>query len=102
MKPLSYILDENRNVIPAADLKSWARWFESADRVVAQNQIGPYWISTVFVGVDHRHFGDGPPIVFETMVFADGDPGEQYRYCTWTEAEAGHEAMAAKYRGKLQ
>jgi hypothetical protein len=47
-------------------------------------------ISTVFLGIDHNHLRQGPPILFETMIF--GGPYDQYmdRYCTWAEAEAGH------------
>lgn len=47
-------------------------------------------VSTVWLGLDHS-FGDGPPIIFETMVFGDGD-GDQYmqRYATEEQARAGH------------
>lgn len=47
-------------------------------------------ISTVFLGIDHA-CGAGPPVLFETMVFEG--PLDQYceRYCTWEEAEQGHE-----------
>lgn len=46
-------------------------------------------ISTVFLSLDHRHLGDGPPLVFETMIF----PGAEIigRCSTWEEAEAMHE-----------
>lgn len=46
-------------------------------------------VSTMFLSLDHRHFGDGPPLVFETMIF----PGAEMvgRCSTWDEAEAMHE-----------
>lgn len=57
------------------------------------------WVSTVWLGLDHR-LGDGPPLIFETMVFpSKGDFGEldMDRYTTEAEAIKGHEAMVAKW-----
>jgi hypothetical protein len=45
--------------------------------------------STVFIGLDHN-WGEGPPLVFETMIFGGEFDQYQYRYSTWAEAEAGH------------
>jgi hypothetical protein len=108
-----YILDGHEPVglyEPDAVIK-WGRWFETApERQVAFTDLGWATVSTVFLGVDHRMraFGhDGPPILFETMVFANPKPGEAFpdeldgrmnRYCTWDEAKAGHEAMVAAVR----
>jgi hypothetical protein len=46
-------------------------------------------VSTVFLGLDHQ-WGDGPPLVFETMIFGGEHDQYQERYSTWDEAEAGH------------
>jgi hypothetical protein len=85
-----YILD-GRNPIPCADFMTRARWFETSDRHVAKTDLGDVRVSTVFVGLD-RSFGDGPPLVFETMIF--GGPFDQDKYqercSTWEEAEAQH------------
>jgi hypothetical protein len=43
--------------------------------VIEDGNIG---ISTVFLGLDHRHFGDGPPLLFETMVFGGSRDGTMY------------------------
>ncbi len=53
---------------------------------------GDVHVSTVFLGLDHNHTGKGPPLLFETMVFGGPLHDEQWRYCTWEEAEAGHKA----------
>lgn len=52
-------------------------------------------ISTVFLVIDHG-FGEGPPVLFETMIF--GGPLDQttMRYCTWEEAEEGHNLCVQK------
>jgi hypothetical protein len=48
----------------------WGEAFEKSDRRVSQTMT-PYGerLSTVFLGLDHS-FGEGPPLIFETMLFA--------------------------------
>lgn len=82
-----FILD-GHNAVPT-DLMTWARWFETAERHVAQDYIGEARVSTVFLGLDHS-FGSGPPLLFETMIFGGPHNDYQERYSTWEEAEAGH------------
>jgi hypothetical protein len=83
----------------------WARWFEKSRRV-AFADLGYCTVSTVFLGIDHNFYG-GPPLLFETLVFANPMPGDGFpdeidgrmrRYSTWDEAEAGHDAMVAEVR----
>jgi len=95
MSEKKYILDGRH--AKAVDLLTWARWFETADRHVANEIVNGYRISTVFLGIDHRFSGEGPPLLFETMVFPNGgehldDMQEQFceRAATWEEAEACH------------
>lgn len=101
-------------------LEDWGRRFENVpNKIVRQEHTpnGRYWISTVWLGLDHS-WGDGPPLIFETMVFpqsvdkqydaledlVEGEP--EYgrwselaceRYSTEEEAIAGHEAMVRKW-----
>jgi hypothetical protein len=45
---------------------------ETADRIVFQTDVGEYFVSTVFLGLDMGfHFlrADAPPALFETMMF---------------------------------
>jgi hypothetical protein len=95
-----FILDENHVVQPCDDLMAFARWFEKADRHVARTQIGDALVSTVFLGFDHR-YGDGPPILFETMIFSSPLAGYQKRCCTWAEAEQQHEEACRLLRAEL-
>lgn len=82
-----YILGgkDGRKVIPV-DTVSWAKWYDRKEgsmehRRVAKTTVREpnrllwwlglrpdYWISTVFLGLDHSWNG-GPPLIFETMVF---------------------------------
>ena len=87
-----YYILKGHDVVPCLDATQWARWFESADRVVAKDTIGDSVVSTVFVGVAHR-FGDKLPLVFETLVFGGSLSNEMDRYSTWDEAVSGHNTM---------
>lgn len=60
--------------------------------IVQQTTIGDVFVSTVFLGVDHRsHFSDpGPLILFETMIFGGAADQYQERYETYKQAEEGH------------
>lgn len=51
-------------------------------------------ISTVFLAIDHA-FGDGPPVLYETMVFGSDANAEdrQWRYTTRAKAVCGHAAI---------
>lgn len=57
-------------------------------------------VSTVFLGLDHR-YGDGPPLLFESMIFGGPLSGEQRRYSTKAEALAGHEALCGLVRMEI-
>ena len=123
-----YKLDDNGVPVECDDLIEWARWFETADRRVALTHVTP-WIevSTVFLGIDHRWIGDGPPILYETMVFAPlpgrltdqpvvtkrfgrGPPRpvydqtleEQHRYATLAEARLGHARTVKRLRARVR
>ena len=86
-----YIL-KDRIPVPCHDLLTWAKWFESADRKVARDELSnDVKVSTVFLGLDHS-FGNGPPLLFETMIFGGTHDDYQERYTTWEDALAGHQA----------
>src|SRR5262245_2117925 len=93
----NYVLD-GRTPVPCGDLMEWARWFETADRQVAEDEIGEVRVSTVFLGVNHNFRGWGPPILFETMIFGGEHDGYQTRCATWEDAEAQHAFAMALVR----
>lgn len=69
------------------------------ERIVEKTSVGDIEISTVFMPLNHA-FDDGPPLVFETMIFGGDLDGEMWRYSTWDEAAAGHaKAVNAAKRG---
>lgn len=88
-----YILDADGEPQPCEDLLTWARWYETADRIVAAAWFGEVRVSTVFLGLDHRFGFNGPPILWESMVFGGPLDGEQRRYTSRADADAGHTAL---------
>ena len=84
--------------------QEWAQWFGAHhdERVVGRWYFAGTEGSTVFLGVDHQ-VGDGPPLVFETMVFGPrGTPQLVRRYATWTEAEKSHMATCAEEQARVK
>jgi hypothetical protein len=91
-----YILIDKIPIVEP-NLYKWAAWYETANRRVASTPKGEYWISTVFLALDHSWSIDGKarPILFETMVFKGNDMGGIYqeRCSTYDEAIAMHERV---------
>jgi hypothetical protein len=88
-----WILDDNGRPIQV-DLLTWAKWFGSDKRALAQETVGQNMISTIFLGIDHNWLEIGPPVLWETMTFGAKLNQEQCR-CAGTkeQAEAMHEQM---------
>lgn len=84
---------------PISSIQEWGEWLEKADRTVAKTKIGKVLVSTVFLGLDHQ-WGEGPPLLFETLVFEGLLDGEMERYSTLDEAKAGHEVMVERVRAE--
>lgn len=90
-----YILDERGEPVQEKDLFTWAEWLEKSreQRIVRQEWVGEWQVSTVFLGLNHR-WGEGPPILWETMVFNGPHNGEMTRCAGGREqAEAMHHDM---------
>jgi len=53
-------------------------------------------ISTAFLGSDHNHREDGPPLLFETMIFGGAEDGAQVRCSTYEQALAQHKIIVER------
>lgn len=80
----------DKKVVLEPDILAWARWFESANRRVAETVIPPnnIRVSTVFLGIDHGWHGK--PMWFETMIFGGKHDEYTTRCETWDEALEMH------------
>ena len=96
-----YILKDRKSV--PVDEPEWAQWFGAHhdERVVGRWDVAGTEMSTVFLGFDHQ-FRDGPPLLFETMVFGSGRVDLVGRYSTWADAEEGHMATCAVERARVK
>ena len=87
------------------ELFAWASLFEDIPYKRIAKDVLPDGteVSTVWLGLDHNFGFGGPPLIFETMVFAateDGSLGDELateRYATEEQAKAGHEAMVREW-----
>jgi len=96
--PRDYCFKLEGHTPVAVSLEAYARWDMSTPferKIVGKDQVGEVEVSTVFLGLNHQFF-DGPPLVFETMVFGGLRGDYQKRYSTWVEAERGHAQVLAE------
>ena len=101
-EPRWYIL-RNRVPVPVHWRKA-AEWrAKNEDKIiVAQWDFPLGYVSTVFLSLDHNHWNDGPPLLFETLVFGGPEDGYMLRYSTWGEAEHGHMQTCERIRNLSQ
>lgn len=114
MRNDKYILDEHGQAVPEPDLLKWAAWFEKADPRVAEDKFDGIRVSTVFLGLDHNHYGQGPPLLYETIIFGPEkhynelakreleESHEMWRYTTRTNALAGHKKAVEVARSRFK
>lgn len=103
MQPCPYyrLAADGRTPVAEPDPLVWAQWFETADRVLARTVLPGGVVSTVFLGLDHQ-WRDGPPVLWETLVFMNGGAvsGSMQRYTSAAAALIGHDIAVA--RGRLR
>lgn len=95
MSSKEYILVDGKPV-QCLEMNRWAVWMGTNNRTLGLN-FTPKGakVSTVFLGLDHN-WGDGPPVLWETMVFGGPLEGEQDRYSSAQDAISGHQTMLKK------
>jgi hypothetical protein len=94
-----YILAEDgKTPVAEEDVLKWGRWFESAKRHVAEDYVRHMRVSTIFLGLDYS-FGDGPPLLWQTMVFGGPLDQAQQRYSSYEDAVEGHAEMLCRVKG---
>lgn len=83
---------------------SMQRWsqlhgeYKHVGSTVVRREGQSWWVSTVWLGLDHG-FGSGPPVIFETMTFgADGSADVCARYSTLRQAQHGHREVVRELR----
>lgn len=96
-----YVLEGHSPV--ECDLNTWQKSIRNGPTRVARTDItDKIIVSTVFLGLNHRYLSEGPPILFETMTFGGSRNETMYRYSSWDDAEAGHNAEVKRVRQALK
>jgi hypothetical protein len=74
--------------------EQWIKDFEDFEvkRVTWTEVSEDIKVSTVWLGLDHS-YGDGPPLIFETLVLGGSLDGDMLRYSTESQAVEGHQKM---------
>lgn len=95
-----FIMDENKNIIPAYDAREWAEWFTNSEKIIAKDAVGDLIVSTIFLGLRHSWscVFDDWNFFFETATrpcwakarFANDNCNIINRYRTYDEAKEGH------------
>lgn len=111
-RPWMFVLDENGEAVPERNVLRWGRWMgkHNLERIVARTLVGPYTVSTVFLGIDHGFFGE--PRLWETMSFLTEVDNEGFhksvddlpfrRWAYREEALRGHEEAVEEVRAVLR
>lgn len=94
---LDHYLLEGKNVVGPVDFDTYLAALKDKDegkhgwrRVAWSGSDEGLHVSTVFLGLDHRYSHEGPPMIFETMIFGGEHDQWQERCSTWEQAEAMH------------
>lgn len=113
------VLTEDGDVMEC-DFLTWARWLEKnrSHRIIAQEKLeGGYFLSTVFLGLNHQYAPAAKALWFETMLFSPPTgqksiiTGKEHslgnecfcqRYATLAEALAGHEQAKKEFSAKVR
>lgn len=72
-------------------IAEWGEMFNNCDRQIAETSCHGTRISTVFLSLDHNYTFEGPPLIFETMIFGPVFDSSCWRYSTEEDALEGHE-----------
>ncbi len=90
MAELPYYNRQGKNITN----DEWMKLFQNKDyKIVKQTNIHGNKVSTVWLGTDHS-FGAGEIVIFETMVFGDGQWDDYTRrWATEKEALNGHSVI---------
>lgn len=98
-----YYILKGKSIIHTKDVLVWARYFEKSDRIIKQEELpNGYFVSTVFLGLDHNFGIEGEPLLFETMVFKGRSREEmtQDRCSTYNQAVKIHKEKVFEWSKK--
>lgn len=101
-----YILDKNKNPLPAKCFSDWKHWMNSNNKVIESSTIKNCEIITFFIGINQEISADKKPILFETIIFKrfpSKTISKIYRrYSDINEAKRWHGNIVKQYINKFK
>ena len=89
-------LDRKGNPIT---IEEWSTAYEDVEgRTIGDDTLEGQHVSTIWRGLD-RQAGEGPPLIFETMIFGGPHNDHCERYSTEQDALAGHQRIVTALQG---
>lgn len=100
--PWYKLADDMKTPVPCS-VEEWCEFLDDTkNRIVAKTDVADKaTVSTVFLGLDHSFRDDGPPVLFETMIFGIEDDSYQTRCVTWEESLEMHDKAVRHARAYL-
>lgn len=97
-RPRWYGLDNDGVPYPVNGYEEGACFFENGrNKFALKDEVMGHEVSTVFLSLDHNHFGVGEPILWETMVFGPHVTDEMCRRGgTFKDAQRMHNRMVKR------
>jgi len=88
---------------PIKTIEEWSKLFHDNKYKIIKQEIleNGYFISTIWLGMDHGS-QNGQPLIFESMVFNGDGEGDSdcERYVSESAAIIGHKLLVEKWRKK--
>lgn len=94
----------DRDGLPMS-ISEWTfRFQHESYKRVGMDEVDGRRVSTVWLGIDHSFGRQGPPLIFESMVFAGDSWRDEWmqRYSTLADAVSGHERIVTWLRAGLR
>jgi hypothetical protein len=80
-----YKLDSKKRIRPCSQ-QTWAKFHNIPTKIIVQDTTNNGFVSTVFLGLNHQ-FSEGPPLIFETMIFGGTHDDYMARCTTYKQAQ---------------
>lgn len=89
---------EGDEAVPAENPKAWADWMGSHRKLCVVGRDTPVWgveVWTTFIGMRQPGPDEGPPFLWETVLFREGAIEDLWRYTSANAARRGHRRVVA-------
>ncbi len=80
--------------------EEWEKHNADMSRRIGHDVIARVMISTIFMGINTQADEDGPPLLYETLIFDPATGRREESYATATQAREGHRRWVEHFRAQ--